>query len=47
MAMNDFEGLDISELGGVGRFFGAMVCFIVSTKRCGIILNKLYLIKKP
>ncbi|KAL3077515.1 hypothetical protein niasHS_012221 [Heterodera schachtii] len=24
MAMNDFEGLDISELGGVGRFFGAM-----------------------
>lgn len=25
MAMGDFEGLDISELGGVGRFFGAMV----------------------
>jgi len=24
MAMSDFEGLDISELGGVGRFFGAM-----------------------
>uniref|UniRef100_A0A915DYH9 J domain-containing protein n=1 Tax=Ditylenchus dipsaci TaxID=166011 RepID=A0A915DYH9_9BILA len=24
MAMNDFEGLDMSELGGVGRFFGAM-----------------------
>ncbi len=22
--MSDFEGLDISELGGVGRFFGAM-----------------------
>jgi len=24
MATSDFEGLDISELGGIGRFFGAM-----------------------
>ncbi|CAK5112910.1 unnamed protein product [Meloidogyne enterolobii] len=26
-AMANFEGIDISELGGFGRFFGAMVSF--------------------